>query len=46
MLWSGNGRMIARNAVPYESRKHVLQAVKLIRPNVNEVRLVVKGTEE
>lgn len=45
-LWSGNGRQIARSAVPYESKKHVLQAVKLIAPNVNDARLVVKGSEE
>lgn len=42
-MWSGNGRAIARNAVAYESRKHCMQAVKLLPGIWAAVRLVVQG---
>jgi uncharacterized protein YegP (UPF0339 family) len=45
-LWSGNGRAIARNSLPYESKKHVLQALATIAPAINAANAVVQVTTD
>lgn len=42
-LWSGNGRPVAQNAVAYESRKHCLQAIKLLPGIWPNVKVIVKA---
>lgn len=44
MLWSGNGRPIARNALAYGTQKHALQAIKLLPGIWSQVKVVVKSS--
>lgn len=43
VLWSGNGRVLARNPQPYERRKDVLQAVKNLAKLVPSVKYIAAG---
>jgi uncharacterized protein YegP (UPF0339 family) len=43
LLWSGNGREMARNAVPYEKKKDVIQAIKSLQSVVAKARYIVKS---
>jgi uncharacterized protein YegP (UPF0339 family) len=45
-LWSGNGRMMARNAEGYQRRKDCLQAVKNMIALVPTVTLIAASTHE
>jgi uncharacterized protein YegP (UPF0339 family) len=46
VLWSGNGRMICRNAVAYQTKKHCLQAIEVLKANVAGVKNVVVAHEK
>lgn len=42
LMWSGNGRQIARNAVPFESVKIAVQSVKKMLGAAAAVKYVVQ----
>lgn len=46
VLWSGNGRMVARNPAEYERRKDVVQAIRNLVKLVPSVKYVVSTTAE
>lgn len=45
-LWSGNGRMIARNPEPYETKKHAIQALKSVAGIAAKARVVTKASPD
>lgn len=45
-LWSGNGRLMARNAEEYPRRKDVIQAIKTLVKLVPSVPLILASTAE
>ena len=45
-LWAGNGRAIARNCEPYDSKKHAVQAVRAAAPIFSEVNLIAAVSED
>lgn len=42
-LWSGNGRMVARNCVPYGRKKDAMQAIRLLAGVVDGARLILES---
>jgi uncharacterized protein YegP (UPF0339 family) len=44
VLWSGNGRMIARNAITYDTLKHCKQAIRALPGIWGKVKLIVKAS--
>lgn len=47
LLWSGNGRPLARNAAPYVREKDAIQAINAMPGNVKAAKAIVRaGGEE
>lgn len=46
VLWSANGRQVARNAVEYDRKKDAIQALKAIKEVVPKVKIVVQCHEK
>lgn len=45
-LWSGNGIAVCRNALPYETKKHCVQAIRLLPAIWEKVNVVAKVSED
>lgn len=45
VLWSGNGRMVARNALPYDTRKHAVQGAKAAQTGFPKAKFAVVSHE-